>query len=353
MPIHRHPVVKWCYGERKPGPNFEMERPLHSVAAGTSSDLRFSVSKVGKRGAMNTLSRSWEAGGLDVQFVRRGLDSFLKKVAGLPAPLFGALAAVSVICIGVLDYATGEELSFSLFYLGPVLISAWVGGRSTGIAFCILSAIVWLVAEKLGGRVYSISVTIYWNGLVRLAFFLLCSLALSKIKEVQTKLLETAREDPLTGALNARGFYDLASLELLRSNRSARPFTVMYLDLDHFKSVNDTYGHSAGDNLLREVVNTIKDNIRKTDLLARMGGDEFVVLLPETPSEQGHNTVKRIHERVCEVTQRRNAAVTASLGAVNFIKPPVSVDAMIREVDTLMYAVKKHGKNKFIFTTSS
>ena len=280
-------------------------------------------------------------------------DLILKKFADLPRPLSTASVLFLIIAIGVLDYFTGAELSFSLFYLAPLLAGTWVAGRTAGVTFCLFSAITWLVAEMLGGRVYSTSLVIYWNALVRFCFFLVCALALSKIKDVQTKLVETAREDPLTGALNARGLYDLTTLELLRSHRSKRPFTVMYLDLDHFKFVNDTYGHSAGDDLLREVVNAIKDNIRKTDLLARVGGDEFVVFLPETSSEQGLPTVKRIHERVCDVTQRKNGLVTASLGAVNFTKPPESVDEMIREVDTLMYAAKKHGKNQFIFTTSS
>src|SRR6185312_6159583 len=94
-----------------------------------------------------------------------------------------------------------------------------------------------------------------------------------------------ARIDALTGVANGRTFYDLARVELCRFQRTGRPFTVAYLDLDNFKQVNDRLGHPAGDDLLRRVAQVLRDNTRVLDVPARLGGDEFALLLPETDAE--------------------------------------------------------------------
>ena len=111
------------------------------------------------------------------------------------------------------------------------------------------------------------------------------TLLLSSLKRALDRERELSGTDVLTGIRNARSFREVLGAEIERSKRFQRPFTVAYLDLDNFKTVNDCHGHEHGDELLRLVGNTILTGIRKTDTVARLGGDEFALLLPETEYE--------------------------------------------------------------------
>jgi diguanylate cyclase (GGDEF)-like protein len=129
-------------------------------------------------------------------------------------------------------------------------------------------------------------------------------------------------------------------------NRYKRPFTIAYLDLDDFKQVNDSLGHDAGDNLLRCVALSIKANIRSSDALARIGGDEFVILLPETNEDQAQSVVQKLGGALHAALQKENWAVSFSIGVVTYIRPPATVDEMLVKADHMMYAAKREGKNK-------
>ncbi|MGA6994394.1 MAG: diguanylate cyclase [Candidatus Deferrimicrobiaceae bacterium] len=152
--------------------------------------------------------------------------------------------------------------------------------------------------------------------------------------------------DPLTGAVNARAFRDRAREEIDRSRRYGRPFTLAYADLDNFKTVNDRFGHSAGDNLLRLVTDIIRKNLRTTDIFARVGGDEFAFLLPETDQVSAHAVLDKIRTKVASSLQAAELPVTLSVGAVVYLSPPDSVDSMIHQADNLMYQAKYSGKNQ-------
>jgi diguanylate cyclase (GGDEF)-like protein len=157
---------------------------------------------------------------------------------------------------------------------------------------------------------------------------------------------ELARTDPLTGATNSRAFGELATAELHRARRYERPFTLAYVDIDHFKAVNDRFGHSTGDRLLRLVVETMKHNSRAVDVVARIGGDEFVILFPETGPDSAQIVSRKLQERLLSVVQQDGWPVTFSIGAITFISPPPTVDEMLRLADRLMYSAKKSGKNQ-------
>jgi diguanylate cyclase (GGDEF)-like protein/PAS domain S-box-containing protein len=152
--------------------------------------------------------------------------------------------------------------------------------------------------------------------------------------------------DPLTGTINARVFRDRAREEIDRSRRYGRPFTLAYVDLDNFKTVNDRFGHSAGDNLLRMVTDIIRNNLRTTDIFARVGGDEFAFLLPETDQGSAHAVLDKIRNKVASSLQEAELPVTMSVGAVVYLSPPDSVDSMIQQADNLMYQAKYSGKNR-------
>jgi diguanylate cyclase (GGDEF)-like protein len=127
--------------------------------------------------------------------------------------------------------------------------------------------------------------------------------------------------------------------------RHARPFTIAYVDLDNFKQINDTFGHAAGDQFLRDVSQQISRRLRVTDSLARLGGDEFVVLLPETDQAAAQLVLTDIHKSLQHVVADRDYKSTASVGAVTFHSSG-DAEKMIAIADEAMYAVKQSGKNK-------
>ena len=263
----------------------------------------------------------------------------------VPRPVWFLVGITLVFLIGLTDYITGEELSFSVFYLLPVAVETWFVGRNTGLLFAVISAISWLAADLFGGHRYSHPAIPYWNMLVRFGFFLILMIVLSRLKVAYEHVKTISRVDPLTGVLNGRAFQERANTEIERSRRYGHPFTVVYLDLDNFKVVNDRFGHSTGDGLLRLVTDIIRKNLRTTDIFARVGGDEFVLLLPETDQESARAVLDKVRDKVTSSLQEAESPVTLSAGAVIYLSPPDSVDSMIVQADNLMYQVKHSGKN--------
>jgi GGDEF domain-containing protein len=203
-------------------------------------------------------------------------------VTRIPRPASLAINLPLAAFLGITDYLTGPQLSFSIFYLIPVSLTTLRLKRLDASLVALASAITWLWADLASGDQYSHGMIPYWNASVRLGYFLLHATLLDILLHKPDLQKDLARRDPLTGAANWRYFQEHAFRELARSRRPRRPLTAAYLDLDDFKTVNDTLGHEAGDDLLRTIVELMQANVRPTDLVARTGGDEFVLLFSET-----------------------------------------------------------------------
>jgi diguanylate cyclase (GGDEF)-like protein len=156
---------------------------------------------------------------------------------------------------------------------------------------------------------------------------------------------DLARIDPLTSIANSRAFYETANMEFQKSRRHEFPISVLYMDLDNFKEVNDTLGHSTGDTVLKLTANTIIKNIRTIDIAARLGGDEFGILLTQTGAKSAFIVANKLKEMMHNVMRKNNWPVTLSIGIVTFLKAPDSVDEMMKKADLLMYSAKFDGKN--------
>jgi diguanylate cyclase (GGDEF)-like protein len=256
---------------------------------------------------------------------------------------------LSALVLGYLDYLSGFELSFSLFYLLPVFVTAWFVNRNSAIMVSGLCALAWAISNRLAGEVYSHTGIIYWNAFVRLSIFEIISLLLAYLKQALQKEREFSRTDYLTGITNPRSFYELASIELLRGKRSNQPMTIAYVDLDNFKNINDRFGHSTGDALLRVVAETMQTSLRRTDIVARMGGDEFVILLPEANEESSRIAITRMHNFLLGKMEQNSWEVTFSIGVVTYYVLPATAGELLQQVDELMYEVKATGKNSIRF----
>lgn len=169
-------------------------------------------------------------------------------------------------------------------------------------------------------------------------------------KRVEEKLQRLAVTDPLTGVLNRRQVIFLAEREITRACKFCLPISIILLDIDHFKQVNDTVGHRAGDRVLREIACACQENLRSHDIFGRYGGDEFIAILPETGFETALGVAERLRKRiealpVLECSEPRR--ITISLGvAAPDSSHPSSLDGLLEQADRALYHAKESGRNR-------
>jgi diguanylate cyclase (GGDEF)-like protein/PAS domain S-box-containing protein len=171
---------------------------------------------------------------------------------------------------------------------------------------------------------------------------------ISERKKYQEELRQQATTDELTKVSNRRHFMELANGEIKRSARFKRPPAIGLIDIDHFKQINDTYGHAAGDLALVGFARIFQKYIREVDIFARFGGDEFILLLPETTQEQAYEVVERV--RMALITQPivlndHPVILTISSGIANLASEHETIDTLIQKADQALYIAKEKGRN--------
>ncbi len=271
------------------------------------------------------------------------------QLSHLPLPLVAVLSLGLVGLAGLLDYLTGHSFQLDWLYLLPLALAAWFGSPWLGLLTGGAAALVWGWAGWAAASVPSPWPEQVWNALIHLAVFETVALLVSALKKQTGLLAVVVGQDYLTGLANRRTFYTEASQELSRSDRYGQIFTVAYLDVDNFKFVNDTYGHVVGDELLRQIAATLRQNTRRVDVVARLGGDEFGILLPATDANGARQTLLKLQRLVLPAMAEFRWPVTFSMSVVTFLRPTSSVDELMRRVDEGMYTVKLQGKNNVLF----
>lgn len=177
--------------------------------------------------------------------------------------------------------------------------------------------------------------------------------AQSKINALENQLSmmnNLVQEDYLTGSFNRRGMDAALEREMHRSMRNKSPLCVALLDLDDFKQINDSYGHDTGDEVLIHLVNTVKDTLRKLDVIARFGGEEFLIILPDTDKEEAAQIVTRIQRELSKsifMFNNSNIFITFSAGVAQYIHNE-SQENMVKRADNALYLAKRQGKNRVI-----
>jgi diguanylate cyclase len=169
-----------------------------------------------------------------------------------------------------------------------------------------------------------------------------------KLQEELSQLSDAVRVDQLTGVLNRRGLDEAIAKEISRAQRGSNLLSVAFLDIDNFKSLNDTYGHNAGDGALQHLAKVMQATVRPTDVVSRFGGEEFVILLPDTDVEQAVTTVKRLQRALTKqffMSNNEKLLITFSAG-VALLKAGETETTVLSRADQAMYLAKKSGKNR-------
>jgi diguanylate cyclase (GGDEF)-like protein len=172
---------------------------------------------------------------------------------------------------------------------------------------------------------------------------------IEQLRKANDELERQAMTDPLTGLCNRRFFALALESEAARSSRTEEPFSLLILDLDHFKKINDRFGHQAGDAVLQVVASTLRTSIRKFDTACRYGGEEFAIIMPGTTSANSYRIAERIRKKIASLSNNQlpiNVPVTVSIGICCAAEPNfIDCDKMILEADYALYRAKRRGRN--------
>lgn len=234
-----------------------------------------------------------------------------------------------------------------VLYVLPVLLVTWTDGLVWGIVFGIASI---AMREMVALEQMPADTPLTWrigNGAAYVAVVALAMAGLQRLRHSQEQLARLVIQDQLTNVLNARAFADRLGQELDRNRRYPRPLSLMYMDLDNFKIINDTHGHQTGDAVLRLVADAMRSSVRQTDVVGRLGGDEFAVLMPETDAQLADAAAKRLVAGLRDVF-KGTPNVTASIGVVSCTATEASTDDLLRRADQAMYDAKKLGKDRVV-----
>jgi len=256
------------------------------------------------------------------------------------------LIFTEIILITYLDYkVTGLYYSLGVLYCLPIIQAAHVSAiralrRSDSripVLIGVLSALAWSVAEA------AVVWPLFPIGALALNIFTR-AITFTVLVRVMAKLFkerEYSRKDALTGLANRMEFIERFEIERLRSERSGEPYSVLFIDIDQFKILNDALGHHTGDEALKALSGIFGENSRKLDTVSRIGGDEFVLLFPSTDEKTCQALIDRIALASEKKFRGQGWPISLSIGCVTEAGTKKSIEAILREADEKMYSVKK------------
>jgi diguanylate cyclase (GGDEF)-like protein len=260
----------------------------------------------------------------------------------LPLPLLAGLGPFGVALVGVAlaTTADGAPNDGAVLFVWPVLWTAYYFGRTGAIVIVACVGVAdGLALLSLPSQEVSIDRWLDVMGTVGIVAGVVYLLAKSLSAE--------ARVDKLTGLLNRRGFDERVAVERARAQRHDDVIAVVALDLDYFKRINDEWGHEAGDRVLSRVGEILRSEMRETDVVARMGGEEFVALLPDAGLEEGHEFAERVREACARDDGSGLPRVTMSAG-VAAERRPAALEPLLQRADSALYSAKVSGRNRSV-----
>lgn len=285
---------------------------------------------------------------LALAFILYGRKRFFYPVA------WAALFVGFVIFISALMLVPNDPLRVIWFFLNLPAVFV-ILGRGVGIGAAIFSAACIFFGNRYLEQPYNenaIATAVMGFIYISVFFYAYSSRPISyfhRLTESNEKLRYLANHDPLTGVLNARTFYQVCDSMMCLAHRDNKSFSVLFVDLDHFKKVNDTYGHDAGDVVLKSVASCMTSTSRECDVYGRIGGEEFSIYLPDTDRQGAMLLAEKLRmniEQLLPIIDGKPLKVTASIGVASNLPHHHSISDIQRDADHAMYHAKKEGRNR-------
>jgi len=257
-----------------------------------------------------------------------------------------AAATLLTLVVGSLHLVSGLAYEFHVLFIIPLLPVAWYAGALPGYMLALVAVLLWYFADSsLGGGQAELFPLIF-NSSMRLIIVVGGVWLFSQMRRVLERESRLAREDALTGLANRREFREQGRRLLAQAARQQTPVSVVFIDLDKFKQVNDDQGHEVGDALLQVVARDLQRHLRSSDVLGRLGGDEFALLLPGMDAIAAERYLAELQQTLLASMQAQGWPVTFSMGLVSYRQVQENLDAMLSAADNLMYEAKEAGRNR-------
>lgn len=280
------------------------------------------------------------------------LDRVMSRLDAVRNDVLLASTLVYTVAVATVDHLLGDEIPLILLYLPVIAVACWKVGLYFAVHASLVCAFLWLVDDLwLEWRRGGPTVFEWYNAAAHFLCFLFVALVTARLHLAFHREAVIAKTDALTSLPNKLAFDEYVARDLVRTAASGTPSTAVFADCDNFKQVNDTLGHAVGDELLRQAAAAMRQAIRDGDVVARFGGDEFVLWLPGADEDEARGVVTRIQRSFAEIAAERQWPVSLSIGAATFSRAPDSVDAALHVADELMYRVKRGDKGAAEFVT--
>ena len=255
----------------------------------------------------------------------------------------GVLLGLAVIAAAAaVDYALGPNVQLTAVFALAPMVTAWCATRRDAVVVAIVAATVSAALHAVTGSVVAEPLPLLLTVFFRFSALAIIAILVAQVRATTERLEDLSMRDELTGLLNRRALVERLDEEIARAKRHETPLSLIYADIDEFKDVNDRFGHGVGDEYLIQVAEALTITVRPTDHVARMGGDEFVVVLPDTDAPGAHALAARLTEQMLDLERRYGAGL--SLGITSFSTAPESVESAINAGDHEMYATKRARK---------
>jgi diguanylate cyclase (GGDEF)-like protein len=258
----------------------------------------------------------------------------------------GVALGAGFALILAIDSWNGPYFSLQILYLLPIAVAAWRLGRKVAYACAILAGVAFALVNVDPSLHGAHPYLLLWRAVSGIGVFAIVAELVSRHRRAIDRLEALASTDPLTDLPTRRVFLEVLEAEVGRASRFGHPLSVAFIDLDDFKKINDTLGHAAGDHVLRATAAVLRDHFRREDVVARIGGDEFAVLLLECDAEEAMRLALRALDATARALRAEGSTVTCSVGLLTCREVrAISAAAVLDRADALMYSVKRAAKS--------
>lgn len=255
-----------------------------------------------------------------------------------------SMMLITPAVIGALGYITQcfdaeANFGFSSMAIILVLVTSWALERNQALLMAIFASVAWALGEHLSGTSPSLWYVPWVNNAIRTVVFLSVAALVGKARGKYDDEVNRAYIDDLTQLFNRRYLFEIVGRKIKALRETKQPMAMVYIDMDHFKVLNDTQGHDIGDKALRDAGKAMMQSVRKDDAVIRIGSDEFVIVLPKATEGAVTRIATTIQANV-KAAMAKYAPVNPSIGVVWYSVPLDDVSEMLAHADEMMYSIK-------------